>query len=202
VDGPVVGTSLSPQTTVGAPAAAELAIRAHYIADVAILVEHLHPSALSDGSAGTVARLGRAASAPALAWPVAGPITQPFGVPELGVGTPHTGIDIAVGLGTPVRAAAAGVVSFAGGDPRSGYGYYVILDHGAGVSTLYAHLALPPFLRTGQFLGQDALLGLSGSTGFSTGPHVHFEVRLNGTPTDPQRLLPVLRTLPATTTHR
>jgi len=181
------------QATGVTPGVTEVALRAQYVADVALLVEHLHPSALPLASA--AAPSAAAAPASALTWPVTGPITQPFGVPELGVGSPHTGIDIGVSLGTPVRAAAAGVVSFAGGDPTSGYGYYVVLDHGQGVSTLYAHLALPPFLRLGAYLPQNGLIGLSGTTGFSTGPHVHFEVRLNGVPLDPQRLLPVLRSL-------
>jgi murein DD-endopeptidase MepM/ murein hydrolase activator NlpD len=124
------------------------------------------------------------------AWPVLGAVTQPFGVPELGVGAPHTGVDIGVGVATPVLASASGVVSFAGGDPAVGYGYYAIIDNGGGVSTLYGHLALPPFLHPGQFLAQGGLIGLSGSSGFSTGPHVHFEVRLSGVPVDPLRVLP------------
>jgi len=196
-DGPLETATSAPaglaQATGVTPGVTEVALRAQYVADVALLVEHLHPSALPLASA--AAPSAAAAPASALTWPVTGPITQPFGVPELGVGSPHTGIDIGVSLGTPVRAAAAGVVSFAGGDPTSGYGYYVVLDHGQGVSTLYAHLALPPFLRLGAYLPQNGLIGLSGTTGFSTGPHVHFEVRLNGVPLDPQRLLPVLRSL-------
>jgi len=199
-DGPLgIAASASPafaQAAGGTLGVPDVALRAQYVADVAVLVEHLHPSALPQ--AADAAPSAAVAPASALVWPVTGAITQPFGVPELGVGSPHTGIDIGVNLGTPVHAAAAGLVSFAGGDPTSGYGYYVILDHGHGVATLYAHLALPPFLRLGAYLPQNGLVGLSGSTGFSTGPHVHFEVRLNGTPIDPQRVLPVLRSLPDT----
>ncbi len=76
-------------------------------------------------------------------WPVQGPITQGFGVPELGVGAPHTGIDI--GLygrdGTPIAAAAGGTVIFSGGDACCGYGYYVIVQHAGGFTTLYGHLS-------------------------------------------------------------
>jgi len=99
-------------------------------------------------------------------------------------------IGIGQDVGGPVLAAAPGVVSFAGGDPSFSYGYYVIVDHGLGVTTLYGHMALPPVVRTGQLVAQGSLLGLSGSSGFSTGPHVHFEIRLKGVPVDP---LPLLR---------
>ena len=169
--------------------AVEVELRARYVADALLESAHLHPSALSTPLTGlqTSATTGVSRS---LIWPVVGPITQPFGVPELGVGAPHTGVDIGVSVGTPVLAAASGMVSFAGGDPSSGYGYYAIVDNGGGVSTLYAHLALPPLLHVSQFLAQGGLVGLSGSTGFSTGPHLHFEVRLNGTPVNPMKILP------------
>ncbi len=170
--------------------AIEVELRARYVSDAALTAAHLHPSALTQPA---LAQLPAATGPVAhpLAWPVVGPITQPFGVPELGVGAPHTGADIGAPVGTPVLAAAPGVVSFAGGDPSTGYGYYAIVDHGGGVSTLYGHLALPPLLHAGQFLPQGGLIGLSGSTGFSTGPHLHFEVRLNGTPVDPLKVLPI-----------
>jgi murein DD-endopeptidase MepM/ murein hydrolase activator NlpD len=162
-------------------------LRARYIVSSALMSAHLHPSALPSDAARP--QTGALASR-SFTWPVIGAVTQPFGVPELGVGAPHTGLDIGVGTATPVLASASGVVTFAGGDPSTGYGYYAIVDDGGGVSTLYGHLALPPFLHPGQFLAQGGLIGLSGSTGFSTGPHLHFEVRLNGVPVDPQRVLP------------
>lgn len=168
--------------------AVEVELRARYVTDALLESAQLHPSALSMPLSGLqTAATGASRS---LLWPVVGPITQPFGVPELGVGAPHTGVDIGVPVGTPVLAAASGVVTFAGGDPSSGYGYYAIIDNGDGVSTLYGHLALPPLLHAGLFLTQGGLIGLSGSTGFSTGPHLHFEVRLNGTPVDPLKILP------------
>ena len=169
--------------------AVQVELRAQYVMALALKSARLHPSAVIPAAAADLQRTGSPASR-ALVWPVRGEVTQPFGVPELGVGAPHTGLDIAVPIATPVLAAASGVVSFAGGDPTTSYGYYAIVDHGAGVSTLYAHLALPAFLRPGQFLAQGGLVGLSGTTGFSTGPHVHFEVRLNGVPVDPLKVLP------------
>ena len=94
----------------------------------------------------------------------------------------HEGIDVGVGTGTPVHAAAAGVVVYAGW--MSGYGNIVVIDHGNGLSTAYGHNSS---LQVGQgaTVGQGDVVALSGSTGHSTGPHVHFEVRVNGTPVDP-----------------
>jgi murein DD-endopeptidase MepM/ murein hydrolase activator NlpD len=169
--------------------AVEVELRARYVLSAALSGIHLHPSALSSPLT-AVLRSGNAGPSRSLTWPVRGPITQPYGVPELGTGGPHTGVDIGVGIGTPVLASANGIVKYAGGDPSTSYGYYAIVDHGGGVTTLYGHLALPPFLHPGQFIAQGGLIGLSGSTGFSTGPHVHFEVALNGATVDPLRVLP------------
>jgi murein DD-endopeptidase MepM/ murein hydrolase activator NlpD len=114
-----------------------------------------------------------------LAWPVSGPVTSGFG---LRWGRMHEGIDIAVGEGTAVHAAAAGTVIYAGW--MDGYGNLVVVDHGNGLSTAYAHnwsLAV----GVGQSVSPGQLLSYSGSTGNSTGPHVHFEVRVNGSAVDP-----------------
>jgi hypothetical protein len=123
-------------------------------------------------------------------WPVAGPITQPFGVPELGVGLPHTGLDIGQDAGTPIRAAEAGRVVFAGGDPCCGLGYWVEINHGDRYSTRYGHFMRPPVVLAGDYVTQGQVLGFSGNIGFSTGPHLHFEVRFDGIPIDPLRVLP------------
>lgn len=122
-------------------------------------------------------------------WPVSGPITQGFGVPELGVGAPHTGLDIGVPIGTPIKAAGSGTVIFAGGDACCSFGYHVIISHGNGLQTLYGHMSQIG-VSVGQVVVQGQILGLSGSTGFSTGPHVHFEVDLNGVPVSPYTYLP------------
>ncbi len=94
----------------------------------------------------------------------------------------HEGIDIGVDSGTPVHAAAAGTVVYAGW--MSGYGNIVVLDHGNGLSTAYAHNTSLS-VGLGATVGKGAVIALSGSTGHSTGPHVHFEVRVNGAPVDP-----------------
>jgi murein DD-endopeptidase MepM/ murein hydrolase activator NlpD len=117
-------------------------------------------------------------------WPVSGPITSFYGPAH------PLGIDIGVNTGTPIRAMAAGVVTFSGGDPCCSYGYYVDIDHGNGVMTRYGHLVVPSALRPGQVVRIGDVIGYSGSTGFSTGPHLHFEVRFHGVPVNPLLVLP------------
>jgi murein DD-endopeptidase MepM/ murein hydrolase activator NlpD len=139
-----------------------------------------------------------------LLWPCGGPITQPFGPTSYsfefpyvyqGVSYPHfhTGLDIGVGLGTPVSAAADGVVVLAGtnvvGGRVVGYGTYVVVAHGGGLYTLYGHLSKLG-VAAGDHVRAGQVLGLSGSTGNSTGPHLHFEVRLGSDPVDPAPYLP------------
>jgi murein DD-endopeptidase MepM/ murein hydrolase activator NlpD len=112
-------------------------------------------------------------------WPVQGPLTSPFGMRW---GRLHPGIDIAVPSGTPVHASAAGTVIYAGWE--SGYGNFVVIDHGGGIATAYGHNTSVA-VAVGQHVEQGQVIAYSGSTGFSTGPHVHFEVRVNGNPVDP-----------------
>ena len=114
-----------------------------------------------------------------LSWPVSGPVTSPFGVRW---GRMHEGIDIAVGTGTPVHAAAGGTVIYAGW--MEGYGNLVVIDHGGGLSTAYGHNSSLAS-SVGQSVSAGQVIAYSGSTGHSTGPHVHFEVRVNGSPVDP-----------------
>lgn len=123
-------------------------------------------------------------------WPVRGTISSPFGPrihPIYGVPSFHTGIDIAVPEGTPVRAAAAGTVTFAGW--HEGFGVLVVIDHGNGYESFYAHLS-KLLVGAGQSVSAGDVIALSGNTGLSTGPHLHFEVRYLGTPVDPRPLLP------------
>jgi len=117
--------------------------------------------------------------APHFIWPVSGPITSPFGMRW---GTLHPGIDIGVPTGTPVHAAAAGTVAWCGW--MSGYGNLVMINHGGGYATLYGHNSRVA-VSCGQDVTQGEVIAYSGCTGFCTGPHVHFEVRVNGTPVDP-----------------
>ncbi|MGI9604244.1 MAG: M23 family metallopeptidase, partial [Acidimicrobiales bacterium] len=119
-----------------------------------------------------------------LSWPAGGVVTSRFG-PRWG--RMHQGIDIAAPSGTPVYAAAGGTVIQAGFN--GGYGNAVVIDHGGGLSTVYAHHSSLT-VSAGQSVGAGTQVGLMGSTGNSTGPHVHFEVRINGTPYDPLAYLP------------
>ena len=114
-----------------------------------------------------------------LMWPVSGPVTSGFGWRW---GRMHEGIDIAVGSGTPVHAAQSGRVIVAGW--MGGYGNLVVIDHGGGLSTAYGHNNSFA-VGSGQSVSQGQVIAYSGSTGNSTGPHVHFEVRVNGSPVDP-----------------
>lgn len=122
-------------------------------------------------------------------WPVQGRVTSSFGEredPFNGEGAFHTGIDIATALGDAVRATADGTVVKAG--MGTGYGREVILDHGQGVETLYAHLS--GFAVTaGQEVHRGDLIGYVGSSGRSTGPHLHYEVRIHDTPVNPHKYL-------------
>ena len=100
----------------------------------------------------------------------------------------HTGMDLAVPTGTSVRAALPGTVTVSTYN-RGGYGYYVMIDHGSGLSTLYGHNS-QLLARVGQTVEAGDVIALSGSTGRSTGPHLHFEVRINGERTNPRSYLP------------
>ncbi|XFA73736.1 peptidoglycan DD-metalloendopeptidase family protein [Thermosynechococcaceae cyanobacterium Okahandja] len=120
-----------------------------------------------------------------LAYPIRAPITSHFGWrihPILGTWRFHTGTDFGADFGTLIYAAHSGTVVLAGWS--GGYGQTVILDHGGGLTTLYAH-AQRLLVREGQVVQQGQPIAEVGSTGLSTGPHLHFEVRVNGEPTDP-----------------
>lgn len=123
-------------------------------------------------------------------WPVHGLVTSPFGMrvdPVTHQYWLHTGIDIGVPQGTPVEAACAGTVLYSGW--MTGYGNVVIIDCGNGISTLYAH-AETLLAHVGDKVTQGQEIDLAGMTGWATGPHVHFEIRVNGTPINPAPYLP------------
>ncbi|MCE5193601.1 MAG: M23 family metallopeptidase [Candidatus Cryosericum sp.] len=116
-------------------------------------------------------------------------VTSPFGPrvhPIIGEELEHHGVDLEAAAGTPVMAAARGVVVWHGN--KLGYGNCIVMRHGTHLSTIYGHLSHIG-VRTGQLIGAGEVIGLSGSTGFSTGPHLHFEVRRDGVPVDPLPLL-------------
>lgn len=126
---------------------------------------------------------GGGGSPGALGWPASGTLTSGFG-PRWG--RMHQGIDIAAPTGTPISAAESGVVIHSGG--LGGYGQTVIVDHGGGVVTLYAHMS-ERLVGNGASVGRGAQIGRIGSTGNSTGPHLHFEVRINGSARNPMNYL-------------
>jgi murein DD-endopeptidase MepM/ murein hydrolase activator NlpD len=129
------------------------------------------------------------AFAPSL-WPVQGIVTSSFGArldPFKGEGAFHTGIDIATNQGDAVRAPADGIVLKAG--MGTGYGREVVVDHGHGLETLYAHLSGFAVIA-GQDVHRGDILGYVGSSGHSTGPHLHYEIRIHDTPVNPSKYLP------------
>jgi murein DD-endopeptidase MepM/ murein hydrolase activator NlpD len=125
-----------------------------------------------------------------LIWPVDGPVVSGFGSRTInGSYEYHPGIDIAVPEGTPIRAAATGTVSLQQSEVESGgYGNYTCIDHGGGLSTCYAHQSSFG-VSLGQSVSQGDVIGYTGCTGYCFGPHLHFEVRINGSVTDPMGYL-------------
>ncbi len=119
-------------------------------------------------------------------WPVRGFITKRFSAAEQGETIFHGGLDVAVDRGTPVRAAAAGYTGEAGWNDS--YGYYVQIDHGYGIKTLYAHLDML-VVSAGERVAQGQTIAYSGNTGKSTAPHLHFQVTQNNVPVDPLKYL-------------
>ena len=135
--------------------------------------------AAQSASASSPSPVRSQASSSGYIWPAHGILTSSFGWRW---GRMHEGIDIAVGNGTPVVASASGTVIVAGW--MGGYGNLVVIDHGNGVSTAYGHNT-GVTVGVGQSVAQGQLIAYSGNTGHSTGPHIHFEVRINGAPVDP-----------------
>ncbi|MDQ3646794.1 MAG: M23 family metallopeptidase, partial [Actinomycetota bacterium] len=124
-----------------------------------------------------------------LLWPAAGPLTSGYGYrthPIFGDERLHTGIDIGASYGAQVIAADAGAVVFAGA--MSGYGNAIVIDHGGGLATTYNHLSAFS-VGSGQEVGRGAPIGAVGCSGYCTGPHLHFEVRIDGSPVDPMPYL-------------
>jgi murein DD-endopeptidase MepM/ murein hydrolase activator NlpD len=122
---------------------------------------------------------GSTPSSAGLIWPVSGPITSPFGWRW---GRMHQGIDIGAGMGSPIRAAASGTVIYCGWE--SGYGNLTVLDNGGNLATAYGHQSSIA-VACGQQVNQGDVIGYVGCTGHCTGPHLHFEVRIDGSPVDP-----------------
>jgi len=159
--------------------------------------EQVRPSTGPTGSTGSTGESSvevaagppPASKAGALQRPVDGPITSGYGYrihPIFGISRLHTGIDFSGPSGTPIYAADGGVVVSAGG--RGGYGNATVVDHGGGMATLYAHQSRLG-VSAGERVERGQVIGYVGSTGISTGPHLHFEVRIDGQPVDPAAYL-------------
>ncbi len=130
-----------------------------------------------------------------LIWPVSGTVTSEFGSrsdPINGSPSSHGGLDIAVNTGTPVAAALSGVVEKAETNPF--YGNYILINHSENVKTLYGHCSNLA-AEVGQKVSAGEIIAYSGSTGRSTGPHLHFEIRIGGKKVDPRLLLPKQKTV-------
>jgi murein DD-endopeptidase MepM/ murein hydrolase activator NlpD len=124
-----------------------------------------------------------------LAWPTVGAVTSPYGYrihPIFGYSRLHTGLDIGAGYGAPVVASGSGTVAYVG--VMSGYGNVVVIDHGGGMATTYNHLSSFA-VSSGQSVTRGQVIAAVGCTGWCTGPHLHFEVRINGSPVDPMPYL-------------
>ena len=145
-------------------------------------------AASSGGGGGTVA-----SGAGYYSWPVPSCtyITSKFGYrvhPIFGTTKYHSGVDIAAGAGSAINAAAGGTVSIS--EYSDSYGYYCVIYHSNGTTTLYAHMNAMPVVSVGQSVSAGQLIGYVGSTGWSTGPHCHFEIRVNGSCVDPISYFP------------
>ena len=145
-------------------------------ANLAERIRSAQPTVTYSSSGGSPS--GGSPSASGLIWPVNGPVVSPFGMRW---GRMHEGIDIAAGYGTPIAAAASGTVIYAGW--MGGYGNLIIIDHGGGLATAYGHQS--SFAVGGGPVSQGQTIGYVGCTGHCFGPHVHFEVRVNGSAVDP-----------------
>jgi murein DD-endopeptidase MepM/ murein hydrolase activator NlpD len=155
--------------------------REEYLAEVDALAAQSASlaAAIRDAQAGAGSTGTGVPSAAGFIWPVDGVVVSGFGMRW---GRMHEGIDIAASSGTPIRAAASGTVIHAGW--LGGYGNLVVIDHGNGLATAYAH-ASSILVGVGQQVAQGETVSLVGSTGHASGPHLHFEVRINGVAVDP-----------------
>ncbi len=154
------------------------------------------PAASATATAPAVTEPAAGVGSGTFLFPVSGRISQDYGCTSLpfypidpNLGCPfHDALDIAAPQGTPIIASDGGTVTFAGWCD-CGLGFYVEIDHGNGYSTVYGHMASQPYVATGQTVSQGETIGPIGSTGFSTGPHTHFMVKLNGVTIDPKTVL-------------
>jgi lipoprotein NlpD len=182
-DHPTAAVARPPSAPVAAPPLAEQS--AAISASIGPMPGAEAPKASLTAGRASVAPRGSIASAPAgvLQWPLRGVLYARFGKKGR---EPHDGIDLAAPAGTPVRTAGEGMVLFAG--PQSGYGLIVVVGHEKGLVTVYAH-SRDLRVRTGQTVRPGQVIATVGESGKTSGPHLHFEVRVEGEPVDPLRFL-------------
>ena len=172
--------AVAPDAGVEPPPREELDLLATSVAQEAPRVREL---------ASAIGRAGKIVRALPLSWPVRGPVKSGYGLrrsPWNGAREHHAGIDIGSPPGTPIESPAAGTVVQA--SSQGGFGKHVTLDHGNGVRSLYGHMKKLD-VKVGQRVEKGQVIGLVGSTGHSTGPHLHYEVLLAGKPVDPSGFL-------------
>lgn len=154
------------------------------VAVSAALADRIRAAESRPSASGSTSGSSGTPSASGLVWPVSGPINSPYGPRCLPNGdcSFHPGIDIGASSGTPIKAAAAGTVIYSGW--MEGYGNLVVIDHGSGLATAYAHQSSIA-AANGATVAQGQVIGYVGCTGYCFGPHLHFEVRVNGEPVNP-----------------
>lgn len=155
------------------------------VGEVLVVPDGIQPSSQSTYTAPVYAQVPQFSGqqSGSFIWPLQGIITQ-------GYSWYHNGLDIAGAVGTPIYAAKAGTVMEASCGWNWGYGCHVLLDNGGNYSTMYAHMVQQPSVSVGQTVSQGQLIGFRGSTGRSTGPHTHFEIRIGGHAVNPLPYLP------------
>jgi murein DD-endopeptidase MepM/ murein hydrolase activator NlpD len=158
------------------------------VAVSAALADRIRAAESGPSASGSTSGSSGTPSASGLVWPVSGPINSPYGPRCLPNGdcSFHPGIDIGASSGTPIKAAAAGTVIYSGW--MEGYGNLVVIDHGSGLATAYAHQSSIA-AGNGATVAQGQVIGYVGCTGYCFGPHLHFEVRVNGEPVNPLNYL-------------
>jgi murein DD-endopeptidase MepM/ murein hydrolase activator NlpD len=165
-------------------------VRSSYSADLDRLIESVKEEALSLRTLEAfMTRAGKVLASLPSRWPVRGEVNSEFGArmsPWSATREFHGGIDIGAGSGTPVRAPAGGVVAFAG--THAQYGLTVVMDHGQDVRSVYGHLSRIAG-RQGERVERGSVLGYTGNTGRSSGPHLHYEILVHGRPVNPRAYL-------------
>jgi murein DD-endopeptidase MepM/ murein hydrolase activator NlpD len=174
----------------------------HEVNATTVEVDELETKAIAYKKEQERERLARMLESVPSMWPAAGPVISGFGMrmhPVFGYERFHSGVDIGAGYGSPIYSTAYGKISYSG--YYAGYGNTVMVDHGNGMQTLYGHCS-SLVVKEGETVRKGQLIAKIGSTGISTGPHLHYEVQLAGTPTDPEPYLDYTNTRLATLKKR